>query len=64
MRLHLLSLAVALSACGPPQAAPLGERVADFLLEDLNPSSPRFGDALSPRDYLGEVSGWYFIHST
>ncbi|MCK6530825.1 hypothetical protein L6R50_25795 [Myxococcota bacterium] len=36
----------------------------DFDLEDLNPSSPRFGDVVSPRDYLGMVSGWYFAHAT
>ena len=35
--------------------------MADFLLEDLNPTSPRYGESISPRDYLSEVSGWYFI---
>jgi hypothetical protein len=35
--------------------------VADFSLEDLNPESPRFGEMISPRDYIEEVSGWYFI---
>ena len=30
-------------------------------LQDLNPESPRFGDTISPRDYMAEVSGWYFI---
>ena len=63
MRACPLSVAVVLAACSPPEAV-LGEQVPDFVLEDLNPSSPRFGDALSPRDYLGEVSGWYFLHST
>ena len=60
-----------LAACAPAgdSAAPggsveLGQQAADFLLEDLNLTSPRAGDAISPRDYLGEVSGWYFIHST
>jgi hypothetical protein len=38
--------------------------VTDFLLDDVNPNSARSGDAVSPRDYLGDVSGWYFIHST
>ena len=37
------------------------EMVADFSLEDLNPESPRFGEMISPRDYIEEVSGWYFI---
>lgn len=35
--------------------------MANFQLEDLNPGSPRFGDTVSPRDYMAEVSGWYFI---
>ena len=63
MRALHLSVAVVLAACSSPEAV-LGEQVPGFVLEDLNPSSPRFGDALSPRDYLGEVSGWYFLHST
>ena len=35
--------------------------MANFQLEDLNPESPRFGETISPRDYMAEVSGWYFI---
>lgn len=38
--------------------------VADFALPDLNPGSPRYTEVVSPRDYLGQVSGWYFIHAT
>lgn len=38
--------------------------VADFNLPDQNPNSARVGQSISPRDYLGDVSGWYFIHST
>lgn len=36
----------------------------DFLLTDLNPASLRFDEPVSPRDYLGKVSGWYFGHSS
>lgn len=36
----------------------------DFHLADLNPTSSRFGEVVSPRDYLQQVSGWYFTHST
>jgi hypothetical protein len=36
----------------------------DFHLNDLNPASPRIGQSVSPRDYLQQVSGWYFTHST
>jgi len=37
---------------------------ANFSLEDLNDSSKTSGQAISPRDYLGSVSAWYFGHST
>ena len=36
----------------------------DFSIADVNPTSPRFGDQVSPRDYLEAVSGWYFGHAT
>ena len=60
---------IALIACtSTPSAddslAPEFGPVTDYLLDDLNPNSARSGDAVSPRDYLGDVSGWYFIHST
>jgi hypothetical protein len=38
--------------------------VPDFALVDLNPSSPTYGATISPRDYEGRVTGWYFIHAT
>lgn len=38
--------------------------VADFSLPDTNPSSPTVGQSVSPRDYLEQVSGWYFIKAT
>ena len=38
--------------------------MADFLLTDVNDTSPQFGLEVSPRDYLGGVSAWYFGHST
>ena len=38
--------------------------LADFGLLDVNPTSPRSGEIVSPRDYLGSVSAWYFGHST
>ena len=43
--------------------APPTNRKDDFSLEDLNPTSPRYGEAVSPRDYLQKVSGWYFLHA-
>lgn len=38
--------------------------VADFSLPDLNPTSSRYGELVSPRDYLEQASGWYFTHAT
>lgn len=38
--------------------------VSDFSLPDVNTTSATFGAAVSPRDYLQKVSGWYFGHST
>jgi hypothetical protein len=43
-----------------PSADPLPE----FSVSDVNPNSTRFNQAISPRDYLGEVSAWYFGHAT
>lgn len=36
----------------------------DFVLDDLNSTSPTFEAPVSPRDYLAKVSGWYFGHAT
>ena len=36
----------------------------DFHLIDVNASSSTTGEAVSPRDYLEEVSAWYFAHAT
>lgn len=65
-------LAVALGlGCGEdPQAPPNGDgptpgvQVPDFSLPDVNATSPTFDTAVSPRDYLQAVSGWYFGHAT
>jgi hypothetical protein len=36
----------------------------DFTLVDQNESSPTYGQAISPRSYLGHATGWYFVHTT
>ncbi len=36
----------------------------DFHLTDVNTTSASFDTAVSPRDYLEEVSAWYFGHAT
>jgi hypothetical protein len=38
--------------------------VPDFLLTDENTNSATAGLEVSPRDYTGVVSGWYFGHAT
>lgn len=42
----------------------LAQTVADFGLMDVNESSSTYDQPVSPRDFVGEVSGWYFGHST
>lgn len=41
-----------------------GGMVPDFSLPDVNATSPRYGEWVSPRDYLGQVSAWYFGQAT
>ncbi len=38
--------------------------VPDFALTDENPASSTYQKSVSPRDYLGQVSAWYFGHAT
>ena len=45
-----------------PQVA--ADALDDFALPDVNPMSTSFQDSVSPRDYLGDVTAWYFGHST
>lgn len=41
-----------------------GDPVAQFSLMDVNETSDTYGQAVSPADYLGKTSGWYFGHAT
>jgi hypothetical protein len=34
--------------------------VPDFSLEDINTSSVRYGEQVSPRDYRFQISAYYF----
>jgi len=38
--------------------------VTAFELEDVNPTSATFGQMVSPEDFAGQTSAWYFSHST
>jgi len=63
-----LVLAVAFAACSkdddPVVPDPGPVPVPDFALEDVNPTSATYGQAVSPRDQLEKVSAWYFGHAT
>ena len=48
------------AAEGEGEASPM----PDFSLTDVNPNSPTKDQAVSPRDYLEQVSAWYFGHAT
>jgi hypothetical protein len=43
---------------------PLQGVAPDFSLKDVNPNSATHDSTISPRDYLGKVSAWYFGHAT
>ncbi len=66
--LSTLLLAAALAGCDSATSVvdpgPVGRTVSDFSLQDVNPTSPHSGALVSPRDYLGQISAWYFGHST
>jgi hypothetical protein len=48
-----------------PDPGPMDdERVSDFSLLDVNPNSTTYEESVSPRDYLEQVSAWYFGHAT
>ncbi len=42
----------------------LDQIVPDFSLVDVNATSDLHNQSVSPRDYLGGVSAWYFGHAT
>jgi hypothetical protein len=52
------------AACDGHELDDTEDRAPDFCLVDLNTHSARTGEPITPRDYLEQVSGWYFIHST
>jgi hypothetical protein len=58
MHMHnvVISLGIALSAA----TGWGGDLTPDFQLVDMNPNSARFNSPVSPRDYLLQVSGYYF----
>ena len=65
-----LALGALLSGCSSsptgaqPPPIPEDELAPDFSLEDVNPTSATFGMPVSPRDFIGTVTGWYFGHAS
>jgi hypothetical protein len=51
-----------LSGCSGVFSA--GDLLPEFALEDVNATSDRHGESVSPRDYLEVGSAWYFGHAT
>ncbi len=49
---------------GMASGVAVGWLVSDFSVVDVNPNSATYNQAVSPKDYLKQVSGWYFGHST
>ena len=53
-----------LVGCSPDLAIEEGEQFPEFALLDENPNSETYASLISPRDYLGQRSAWYFGHET
>jgi hypothetical protein len=41
-----------------------GEIMPDFTLTDVNPTSSTYDPTVSPRNFMGKVSGYYFGFAT
>lgn len=71
--LALFVAAACFWGCGDDDSGPTGpgetvlpDSVAmpDFSLKDVNATSPTYNQQVSPRDYLQQVSAWYFGQAT
>ena len=49
---------------GPVDTGSSPNPVMDFSKVNVNPNSASFGISGSPRDYMQQISGWYFIKAT
>lgn len=49
---------------GPDSPLEFEGPLPEFSLDDVNGTSATNGQAVNPRDYLGQVSAWYFAHAT
>lgn len=58
-------LSITLVLFGALAALPLHAQMEpEFSLSDVNPNSARYGKRVSPRDYLLQVSAFYFGAAT
>ena len=65
VRTSLLTLPLLmLVACGGSSGSNDSNAQAEFLLPDVNPTSQTYNTNVSPRDYEGGVSAWYFGAAT
>ncbi|MHC4135803.1 MAG: hypothetical protein ACYTDU_01450 [Planctomycetota bacterium] len=69
MQLRLIApWLVLLGACSSggtnPPAGSEPQVVPEFLLTDVNTTSPTYDQDVSPRDSLGLVTAWYFSKAT
>lgn len=46
------------------EAEDAAQRMPDFALLDVNSTSETYDQNVSPRDFLQQVSGWYFTYAT
>jgi hypothetical protein len=55
-----------MGGCGPRDSVvdPSDQAMAEFAIPDVNAASARYNSDVSPRDYLGKISAWYFGHAT
>ena len=56
-----------LAGCGRDRrdaVRPIDGQAPDFSLTDVNPNSATWSRVVSPRQHLGQISAWYFGHST
>ena len=51
-------------AIHPSGEGGLNEQVAEFALPDVNPTSETYDQLVSPSNFIGQVSAWYFGHAT
>ena len=62
----LAALALLVAGCGDDVSGPQpgSGAMPAFSLSDVNPASATYAHGVSPRAYLGGISGWYFGHAT